>query len=40
MSKISLYVWGLGFGVLGLGVWGWGLGVWLIGWWVVRTHTC
>ena len=26
MSKISLYVWGLG----------WGLGVWLVGWWVVR----
>ena len=26
MSKISLYVWGLGFGVLGLGFWGLGLG--------------
>ena len=31
MSKISLYVWGMGFGV-----WGWGLGVWLVGWWVAR----
>ena len=29
MSKISLYIWGLGFrefGVLGFGVWGFGLG--------------
>ena len=40
MSKISLYVWGLGFEVWGFGVWGLGLGMWLVGWWVVRTHTC
>ena len=31
MSKISLYVWGLGFGVLGLGF---GVRVWGCGWWV------
>ena len=50
MSKIYLYVWGLGFrvwgfgfGVWGFGVWGWGLGVgvWGCGWWVggLYVHT-
>ena len=34
MSKISLYVWGLGFRV-------WGFGVWGCGWWVggLYVHT-